>query len=198
MLPAKLQLKLFARDGGGGTPVSLEDFIPVFHQWIKVKVLPDLMIDVANYAHVPAGPGVVLIGDGYDTFVDETGGRRGLLHNRKRHAPEPGKRLEDAFRRLVHAAGLLEKEPALTGKIAFATDQWLLRVNDRLAASNDDATFARHREEIETFARRLFEGTPVELARVGEPRQLFSVSLTVKGAPPSLDDLLQRLGGPPS
>jgi hypothetical protein len=197
MLPAKLQLKLFTRQGAGDKPAPLEDFIPVFHQWIKVKVLPDLMIDVANYAHVPAGPGVVLIGDAYDTFVDETGGRRGLLHNRKRHPPEPGQRLEDAFRRLVHAATLLEKEPALAGKIAFSTEEWLLRVNDRLAAANDDATFAQHRAEIETFTRRLFEGSTVELARVGEPRQLFSVSLTVKGAP-SLDELLQRLGGPPS
>jgi hypothetical protein len=192
MLPAKLQLKLFARPGSEAVP--LEDFIPVFHEWIKKGVLgEDLMIDVANYAHVPAGPGVVLIGDGHDTFIDETGGRRGLLHNRKRHAPAADQRLEDAFRRTVKAALLIEKEPVLAGKIRFSTEEWLLRVNDRLAAPNDEATFAAHRPELEAFCRRLFEGaSSVELRRVGEPRQLFSLSITAKGAPP-LEELAHRL-----
>ena len=192
MLPAKLQLKLFVKPGGGTVP--LEDFIPIFHRWIKEGVLGgDLMIDVANYAHVPSGPGVVLIGDAYDTFVDETGGRRGLLHNRKRHAPPADKRLEDAFRRAIQSAALLEKEPALAGKVTFSTEEWLLRVNDRLAAQNDDATFAALKPELDSFCRRLFEGATVDLKRVGEPRQLFSMSITVKGAP-SLEELARRLG----
>ena len=38
--------------------LSLETFIPVFHRWIKDRVLADdTLVDVANYAHVPQAPG---------------------------------------------------------------------------------------------------------------------------------------------
>lgn len=61
MDPHKLQLKIFfAADVAQG--LALDPFIPVFHRWIEERTLPELVIDVANYAHVPEGPGVVLIG----------------------------------------------------------------------------------------------------------------------------------------
>ena len=41
---------------------KLSDFIPVFHNWIQEKVVSDhLLIDVADYSHIPDGPGVMLI-----------------------------------------------------------------------------------------------------------------------------------------
>src|SRR6266540_565376 len=104
----KLQVKLFA-EPDAARALSLEAFIPVFHGWIKHQVLTELLIDVANYAHVPQGPGVVLIGHGADYFMDQGEGRRGLLHNRKRVPPAPSARLADAFRRVIHAAHLLEQ-----------------------------------------------------------------------------------------
>jgi hypothetical protein len=34
---------------------SSKDFIPVFHSWIQDKVVDDhLMIDVADYSHIPS------------------------------------------------------------------------------------------------------------------------------------------------
>jgi len=189
----KLQLKIFAEEGAA---LELETFIPIFHGWIKNQLLNELMIDVANYAHVPQGPGVVLIGHGSDYFVDQGEGRLGLLYNRKRMAPEPGARLTDAFSRALHAALLLEKEPALAGKLRFGTKEWLLRINDRLGAPNNDGTFAAVKPELETFCRRLFEGGSFELGRVGTARQPFAVRIRSAGAP-SLAALLERLGGPP-
>ena len=58
---------------------------------------------------------MVLIGHGADYFMDEGEGRLGLLYNRKRAEPPPAERLADAFRRTVHAARLLEADPALAG-----------------------------------------------------------------------------------
>ena len=46
----------------GDLPVDPAEFITVFHQWVKDKVLDELLIDVADYRHVPAGPGVLLVG----------------------------------------------------------------------------------------------------------------------------------------
>jgi hypothetical protein len=185
----KLQLKIFAEPKGD---LSLETFIPVFHRWIKDRVLTDdTLVDVANYAHVPQGPGVVLIGHGADYFMDEGESRLGLLYNRKRAAPAPGDRLADAFRHTIRAAQLLEAEPALSG-LRFPAGEWLFRINDRLAAPNTEATFAALRPELDAFCRKLFEGAAVELASVGAPRQLLSVRITTRPALP-LGELLERL-----
>jgi hypothetical protein len=201
MNPSKLQLKVFANtDMGGDLP--LESFIPVLHRWIKEHLLPEMSIDVANYAHVPDGPGVVLIGDANDYFLDQslaanTGPQLGLLVSRKRHAPAPDQRLNDLFRRTVHAAMLLERDPALAGKVSFRTDEWVVRVNDRLAAPSTPETVAALRPEIEAFASQLFTGATVTVTPAGEPRQLVTLRITATPAP-ALPALLERLGGPPT
>jgi hypothetical protein len=191
----KLQLKIYLTPESARS-LDVEDLIPVFHRWIKQRALPELTIDVANYRHVPKGPGVVLIGHGADYFLDEGEGRPGLLHNRKRAGLPPGERLADLARRTLHAALLLEKDLALTGKIKFATNELLFRVNDRLAAPNSDATLAALRPELEGLAKKVFGG-PVELARVGGSKELFAVRITSPTAPP-LATLLERAGGPPT
>jgi hypothetical protein len=194
---SKLQLKIFTSSSSSPSgQLPAEAFIPVFHGWIKDAVLPELLVDVANYGHVPQGPGVVLIGHANDYAIDDGEGQPGLLFNRKRQAPAPELRLGDTFRRTLHAALLLEKEPALAGKLKFDTSRFLLRINDRLAAPNTDATFAAVRAEIEAFCSRLFGGGPFMLARTGEPRQLFGVTIT-GGHPQPLYALLERAGGAP-
>src|SRR5580765_7413168 len=137
----KLQLKIYLTPETART-LDVEALIPVFHRWIKQRALPELTIDVANYRHVPNGPGVVLIGHGADYFLDEGEGRPGLLHNRKRAGLAAGERLGDLARRTLHASPLLEKDLALTGKIKCATNELLFRLKHRLAAQNRDATFA--------------------------------------------------------
>jgi len=189
----KLQLKIFV------TPESAralepEAFIPVFHRWIKERLLPELVIDVANYVHVPEGPGVVLIGHGSDYFMDQGEARLGLLHNRKRAGAGPRDRLADLAQRTFHAASLLERDPSLSGKLRFATSELLFRINDRLSP-NTEATFATIRPDLEALAKRLFDG-PFEATRVGGPRELFSVRFT-SAASPSLAALVERAGGPP-
>ena len=193
-VPAKLQLKLFTTPGA--QPVALEAFIPVFHRWVKDHVLAELVLDVANYAHVPKGPGVVLIGHNSDYFIDESEGRRGLLHNRKRGGVAPEARLDDLARRALHAAALLEKEPSLAGKMTFSPKELLVRVNVRLNGPANDEAFAALRPELEVLGRKLFAG-PFELTRVGTAKDLLSVRLVSAGETGSLGELLSRVGGPP-
>jgi hypothetical protein len=190
----KLQLKIFLTPESARA-VEPEAFIAVFHRWIKERLLPELLIDVANYLHVPEGPSVALIGHGSDYFIDEGAGRLGLLHNRKRAGKPPAERLGDLMRRTLHAAALLEREPALAGKLHFATDELLFRINDRLAAPSSDATFAAVRPELEALTARIF-GARVELERVGGPKDLFAVRCKSASSAP-LATLLERAGGPP-
>jgi hypothetical protein len=194
MDPQKLQLKVFVTPESARA-VSLDAFIPVFHRWIKDHVLPELLVDVANYAHVPEGPGVVLIGHGSDYFMDLNEARLGLLHNRKRAGFGPAERLDDLARRTLHAASLLEQDPSLAGKVRFATNELLFRISDRLSP-NTDATLAAVRPELDALGKRIFQG-PFELTRVGGPKELFGVRVTSTTNVP-LGALLERAGGPPA
>lgn len=191
----KLQLKLYLTPESA-TALDLEAFIPVFHRWIRDSALPELLIDVANYAHVPEGPGVVLIGHGSDYFLDLGEGRPGILHNRKRAGLAEPERLWDLARRTLYAATLLEGDAAVAGKVRFATNELLFRINDRLAApSADPATFAAIEGELGGFVKRLFpEGA--KLALTGGPKELFAVRIQSSASPP-LATLLERAGGPP-
>lgn len=191
----KLQVKLYVEGHEPGAPFALEPFIPVFHAWIKNHTLKELLVDVANYAHVPSGPGVALIGHAFDYYVEEMEGRPALLFSRKREAPAEGERLADAFRRAFHGAALLEKDPALGGKLRFRTDELLFRINDRLAAPNSEETFAAVRPELDALCTKLFAGAPFKLTLAAPPRQLFSVRITT-GAKQDLATLLERTGGP--
>ena len=186
----KLQVKLFL---DRPLAAGVEPFIGVFHDWVKHHKLPELLIDVANYAHVPKGPGVALIGNDGDYFIDETDGRPGLLYSRKREPPPPAERLRDAFRRTLNAALLLEKEQSVA-PLHFRTDEFLFRINDRLAAPSTEATFTALRPALESFSTELF-AAPAQLALTSTPKQLFAVKIT----PPATTDLhtlLTRLGGP--
>jgi hypothetical protein len=185
----KLQLKIFVTPESARA-IELEMFIPVFHRWIKERLLPELVIDVANYVHVPEGPGVVLIGHGSDYFMDLGEGRMGLLHNRKRAGPSPADRLADLARRTLHAALLLERDPMLSGKLRFATNEFVFRINDRLLAPNSDSLFVSLKPELDGLAARLFAG-PYELTRTGGAKDLFSVRLAAP-AGPSLATMLER------
>jgi hypothetical protein len=191
----KLQLKIFV-DADSAGAIDQAAFVPVFHRWIKERVLPELLIDVANYAHVHEGPGVVLIGHGSDYFMDQGEGRLGLLHNRKRAGAAPADRLTDLARRTLHAASLLEGDPSLSGKLRFASNELLFRINDRLAGPSGDETLASVRTELEALARQIFAG-PFELTRLGGPKDLFSVHFRSATHAP-LTTLLERAGGPPT
>src|SRR4030095_5221476 len=55
----RIGVKLFAADGSSVQP---REFVPIFHRWIQTQAVANhLLIDVADYAHVPDGPGVLLV-----------------------------------------------------------------------------------------------------------------------------------------
>ena len=100
--------------------VDLEPLIPVFHSWIQGQVFEELLLDVADYRHVPAGPGVVLIGHQGNYSVDNTDNRLGVRYNRKAALDGNNQdRLKQAARAALTACQRLEAEPGLGGKLRF-------------------------------------------------------------------------------
>ena len=186
----RLQLKIYAQPGFA---FDTHRSVRVFHRWIKERVLPEQLVDVADYSHVHHGPHVALIGHGSDYYLDDSEGRAGLLYFRKRAAPAPHERLKDAFRRCLTAAQLLEREPGFDAAPRFVTQELRLRFVDRLQAPNTEGGYAPLREPLERFLAELYR-SPVRIVREGTERELLSLRIEAPSAPP-LDELVERLGG---
>ena len=75
MIPKRISAKLFATDPSA--EVDADAFISVFHEFIREKSVEGILIDVADYSHVPEGPGVVLIGHDVDYSIDMNEGKAG-------------------------------------------------------------------------------------------------------------------------
>jgi len=120
---------------------GLEPLIPVFHSWIENQNGDGLLIDVADYSHVPSGPGVVLIGHEGNFSVDNADNRLGVRYNRKAIL-EGGnqEKLSQATRAVLNGCLRLQEEPRLGGKFFFNGQDIEIFVNDRLLAPNNSAT----------------------------------------------------------
>ena len=171
----------------------LEPLIPVFHSWIEAQNGDELLIDVADYTHVPAGPGVVLIGHEGNYSVDNTGNRLGVRYNRKA-AFDGGNQdsLTQAARAALSACRRLEAEPRLGGKFRFNGQDIEIFINDRLVAPNNAATREAFDADFQLFSRKLFRGKEYSISYGEDPRSLFTAF--VKAARPfSVAELLEAL-----
>ena len=190
MNPQRIAVKFFV-SGAPGTPLDLHPFIGIFHRMIQRGALPGLLIDVADYAHVPDGPGVILIGHEVDYGMDLAGGRAGLLVTRKRIGAAPlAEALRDTLVRALAAVTALEAEPE--AKLRFATDAFHLDVLDRLAAANDEAGFAAVQREIAPVLAALY-GKDAKLRRASASDPRKPLGLHVEGAGAAADVLAGRL-----
>jgi hypothetical protein len=175
---------------------KITDVVPVFHNWIQLHSVPNhLLIDVADYAHVPNGPGIVLISHEANFYLDDLDGKLGLTYSRKQ--PLPGSfahRVRYAVRAAIETCGLLEDSTDLAGKLKFVTDAITLQINDRLFAPNTQQTFDSVESDLEQVFGDLF-GSPVKLEYRPDNRRLFEVHIT---SPIAVDraTLLSRLPTP--
>jgi hypothetical protein len=173
--------------------VDLERLIPVFHTWIQNQVCPELLLDVADYRHVPAGPVVVLIGHEANYSLDNTGDRLGVRYNRKAVLEGTNQdRLAQAMQAALAACQWLEADPGLGGKIGFGGREIEVFINDRLLAPNTEEARAAADPEFRTFFSRLLGNCEFDLAYGRDPRSLFSVRVTIS-RPVHTAELLNNL-----
>jgi hypothetical protein len=158
--------------------VSLTDFINVFHGWIQAT--DGVYHDVADYSHMQAGPGIVLVADDANVSIDETDNRRGLLYRQKSKVSGSNlEKLNTVLRSALENCYRLEEEPALRGKLKFSGNRVEIVINDRLFAPNTSGAFEEIRPEIDFLARRLYESTNFTLVRKKDDlRHRLNVTLT--------------------
>ncbi len=193
MIPQRIAAK-FLVEPDPSAAVALEPVIGLFHRFIQEQSLPGLLLDVADYAHVPDGPGVVLIGHDVDYGIDFAGGEAGLLVVRKRFDGEVfGDVLRDTIGRALTAAQAIGEETELG--LRFASGSFTLHFFDRLLTPNSDEAFAVVRGEVEPVGERLYGAAGYELSRVhsDDPRKALSVSVRGSGEVAPSSVLIERL-----
>jgi len=182
MQPQRIAVKFFVAPDPGAT-VDLHPFIGIFHRFIQKGALPGLLIDVADYAHVPHGPGVVLIGHEADYGIDLAGGRAGLYTTRKRLRETPlAESLRDTLRRALAALAAIESQPE--AGLRFAANAFQLDLLDRLAAPNEAAASAAAEREIAPLCAALYGAGAFRVERTGadEPRRPLGLAVAAQGA----------------
>jgi hypothetical protein len=163
-------------------PVDEAVFIPIFHEWIRLKKLPGTLIDVADYRHVPEGPGIMLISHEINYAMDHLGGQFGLSAQRKLG---PGathqERIVDLAKRLVLFGSLLETDGRVED-LQLEGGRFLYQANDRLRAPNTDEAFADLKPDLEAAATALYGEQRVSITRVeNNPRDRLSAIVETTG-----------------
>jgi hypothetical protein len=186
----KFGIKFFTADGDR---LDILKLIPMYHRWIQQGALEDLLIDVADYSHVPGGPGVMLIAHEGNYALDETGRERGVLYYSKRQlADELPERFARVASKALKAAQLMSRDAELEGAVKVPGTRLQLIANDRLAAPNTDAAYTELEPALQTFLKRLYAGAPYTVTRETDPKERLSVRVQAEGQV-ALETLLSRL-----
>jgi len=167
----KLNVKFFVEQPNS---IPLTDFIEIFHSWIQAT--DGIYHDVADYSHVQAGPGILLVAPDAHVSIDETGNRRGLVYGQKSMLVGSNREmLRYVLRAALKNCRKLEGEPALQGKLRFAANEAVITVNDRLLGVNSEASFDAIKGDIAAAATQLFGGAALSMERDHDPRQRLNV-----------------------
>ena len=178
-----VNIKLFV---DGQLSVELEQIINLFHVWVAEQAMDELLIDVADYRHVPQGPSVVLVGHEADYTFDHTGGRYGLAYNRKAAvAGDNQGRFQQALHSAAKACALLEQAFA---DLKFNRQEFQWSIRDRALAPQGEETIAACEPLLNEFLQQTLgiTGATIEFDR--DPRRLTSAQITLP-APFDLDQL---------
>ena len=173
---------------------DLEPLIPIFHEWIEQQGPGDLLLDIADYRHVPEGPVVALIGHDGDYSVDNTNRRLGIRYGRK--AAFDGStmdRLTQATRSALEACRRLESDARLAGRFRFNGRDIEIFFNDRLLAPNSEHTRIAADPVLREFCGALLRGGNYSVTYESDRRRLFGAAVRTEKIF-TVSELLQTIG----
>jgi len=175
-----VNIKIFAT--ADSSPVAFAEAIPVFHRWIQSRDLPELVIDVADYSHVPAGPGVLLIGHEANYALDNAGNRPGFLYSRKvADGASASDSLQRAYDSALTGSRRMEAEPEFQGKLKFNPKELEITLNDRLLYPNTEAGWKSVETALTAFLDGLYGARAYRVIRPSDPRERLSMLVSAVG-----------------
>ena len=178
----KLELRLYLKNDS-----EIQSFVPRLYHLIQSQALPGILIDVANYSHVPYGPGLMIIGHE---------GNYGLSRHRSQglvlYYVEKGRRqvkdvemfLKEMFYRLLEFARQLALQTEIDYFVLFINQRSPFLTPQVLAAWTSD--LQKYLSQSLNTAVKVSEVS----ARTGE-RAHWKITLAGKITPPLLLSGLQ-------
>jgi len=188
----RIQIKIFA-DAPSGLP--LDPFLQIFARWRKEKHWAE-WIDLADYAHLPRGPGIMLVGQRCNIAYDLADPGPGVLYTAKKGLTgSHAERLAAALQSCLELSNRLIAEPEFPKDVRLRTDSLEVRFNDRLETPNTPETDAELRPVVEQALNRLYGPGAYALRRLDETQNVYGFAVRGRKAE-SVDSLLARLSEP--
>ena len=157
--------------------INLDPFLVIFNRWRQQKDHPADWVDLADYAHMRSGPGILIAGK-RDTFaIDLNPPGPGLLTStRAGLSGDLTERFRTAKRRAQEFNEAVLSEPEFPASMNPQGAEWVVFLNDRLNFPNNDETD----EKVRPALAAALEISPDSLVRSGNElsRLSFLVNLT--------------------
>ena len=186
----RIQIKILADAPPG---LSLEPFLEIFGRWRHEKDNPAQWVDLADYAHMSRGPGVVLIGHRISIGFDTDAPQPGILFTaRKGMSGSHGEKISAAFRWCLELAKRLAAEKEFPANVRLRTGEIELRFTDRLATPNTASTDAELRPAVTQALNALFGPGAYTLTPETDPAECYGFRVLASKSE-SLDALLGRI-----
>ena len=169
--------------------VKLDPLLGIFGRWRSDKNHPARWVDLADYAHMSRGAGVVLIGKQGMFGVTRFDPGLGLLYSgRAEYEGSCEKRIIESFRRHLALATALFREPDYPAELKALTGSWEFSINDRLDFPNNDATDRLLRSPIQAALDKLFGPGSYQITAENDRQRRYGFALHAKN--PDLSRLL--------
>ena len=166
----RINVKLFTH---APFDLNLDPFVDIFGRWREDAEDPSQWVDLADYAHVDRGPGVMLIGKRGNLSFDLAAPGPGILYaNKSGLDGTPAERVMETFRRHLALVARLIKEQEYPKDLAPRPGSWEIVFNDRVATPNTDAIDSQLKPAVQLALEQLM-GTGSTLTREIDPQRRY-------------------------
>jgi len=180
----RIDLKVFVDAPAGA---NLDPILTVFDRWRQEDGAASDWIDLADYAHMKRGPGVMMAGKREHFAIDTNEPGIGILCSvRSGLSGSNEERFAEAFRRHLALAKRLLREPEWPADFSARSGEWEVSINDRLGFPNTDENDSAVRPAMESAAQSVLGS--VSVTRDSDPQRRLGWALRAESAA-ALSDL---------
>ncbi|MCY4403225.1 MAG: hypothetical protein OXD54_11665 [Candidatus Poribacteria bacterium] len=188
----QINIKVFTTED---STINYTNFIKVFNRWME-EADSDDYLNYADYSHVDAGPGVLLILKQANYSIDNAYHETGFLYNRKHNVEgENGDKIRQALTDVLSKCELLEASEELENAIRFNGSDILFMINNRNIAPNTTDTANAIQADLEPVLKQMYGDDDFTIERTSEDiRERFALRISTNSDKP-ISELIANLGG---